>query len=338
MPFSTTDEPLGKSQFRPVWAGKVIVIIFATTCFVVRIPETTPPLTFSYLACAASDIALLALTHGNFSVPILDFLERRFLNIRMPVAACDKCVVTTGLFILLQATGHGLDPLPGVSDLDVYNCPEDHVRLRRAVTNTQKSLGIGGSGFRRHLVSCPDSFSQRACLNRPLNEPWLGIAARPSGKNRKSAATPAEQPRASPSPAEMDGAFILGMSMGGGGGFAAGLDLQQPIIGCVTVQEVEQDAFASAYGFFPAAFVYHSGHNAEEDELFGSSGGGPHGERSDDALGLLGEDDLGMGDGSDEFLDDLLDLGAPGVVEATEAETAQAGGDEGGGGAASAQH
>ena len=129
----------------------------------------------------------------------------------------------------------------------------------------------------------------------------------------------------------MDGAFILGMSMGGGGGFAAGLDLQQAIISCVTIQEVEQDAFASAYGFFPAAFVYHSGHNAEEDELFGSSGGGPHGERSDDALGLQGEVDLGMGDGSDEFLDALLELGAPGVVEATEAEAAQAGVDEGGG-------
>lgn len=80
MPFSTADEPPGKSQFRPVWAGEVLAMNFTTKCFVVRIPETTPPLTFSYLACAASDIALLALTHGNFSVPILDLLEERFLN------------------------------------------------------------------------------------------------------------------------------------------------------------------------------------------------------------------------------------------------------------------
>ena len=76
----------------------------------------------------------------------------------MPVAACDKCVVTTGLFILLQATGHGLDPLRGLSDVDIYNWPEDHVRLRRAVTETKKSLGICGSSFRKRLVSCPDSF------------------------------------------------------------------------------------------------------------------------------------------------------------------------------------
>ena len=50
-------------------------MIFTTECFVVQIPETSAQLTFSYPACAASDIALLALTHGNFSVPILDFLD-----------------------------------------------------------------------------------------------------------------------------------------------------------------------------------------------------------------------------------------------------------------------
>ena len=159
---------------------------FTTKCFVVRIPEAAPQLTFSYLACAASDIALLALTHGNFSVPILDFLEQRFLNIRMPVAACDKCVVTTGLFILLQATGHGLDPLPGVSDLDIYNWPEDHVRLRRAVTKTKKSLQkISDTNFLRRLERCTDVHLQRGCLNCPLASKFVGIAATPTGKNRK---------------------------------------------------------------------------------------------------------------------------------------------------------
>ena len=61
----------------------------------------------------------------------------------------------------------------------------------------------------------PRLFSQRACLIRPLNEPCLGIAVRPSGGKCKSAATPAEQPSASLSPAEMGGAFMLGISMGG---------------------------------------------------------------------------------------------------------------------------
>jgi hypothetical protein len=214
MPFSTADEPLGKSQFRPVWAGEVLAMNFTTKCFVVRIPEAAPQLTFSYLACAASDIALLALTHGNFSVPILDFLEQRFLNIRMPVAACDKCVVTTGLFILLQATGHGLDPLPGVSDLDIYNWPEDHVRLRRAVTKTQKSLQkISDTSFLRRLERCTDAHLQRGCLNCPLASKFVGIAAKPKGIKRKG--TPhAEQPRASPSPAETE-------ALAGGAGAAA---------------------------------------------------------------------------------------------------------------------
>jgi hypothetical protein len=82
----------------------------------------------------------------------------RYLNVRCPVAECDKVTVTNGLFILLQATGHGLDPLRGVSDVDICNWPEDHARLRRAVTETKKSFGIGESSFRKRLVSCPDSF------------------------------------------------------------------------------------------------------------------------------------------------------------------------------------
>ena len=104
----------------------------------------------------------------------------------MPVAACDKCVVTTGLFILLQATGHGLDPLPGVSDLDIYNWPEDHVRLRCAVTKTQKSLQkISDTSFLRRLERCTDAHLQRGCLNCPLASKFVGIAATPTGKNRK---------------------------------------------------------------------------------------------------------------------------------------------------------
>ena len=132
----------------------------------------------------------------------------------MPVAACDKCVVTTGLFILLQATGHGLDPLPGVSDLDIYNWPEDHVRLRRAVTKTQKSLQkISDTNFLRRLERCTDAHLQRGCLNCPLASKFVGIAAKPKGIKRKG--TPhAEQPRASPSPAETE-------ALAGGAGAAA---------------------------------------------------------------------------------------------------------------------
>jgi len=113
---------------------------------------------YELCACTASHAARLALVHGSFTPKTLDFLEMRYLNDRCPVVDCDKVTVTNGLFILLQATGHGLDPLRGVSDVDICNWPEDHARLRRAVTETKKSFGIGGSSFRKRLVSCPDSF------------------------------------------------------------------------------------------------------------------------------------------------------------------------------------
>ena len=102
---------------------------------------------YELCACTASHAARLALVHGSFTPKTFDFLEMRYLNDRCPVVDCDKVTVTNGLFILLQATGHGLDPLRGVSDVDIYNWPEDHARLRRAVTETKKSLGICGSIF-----------------------------------------------------------------------------------------------------------------------------------------------------------------------------------------------
>jgi hypothetical protein len=143
----------------------------------------------------------------------------------MPVVACDKCVVTTGLFILLQATGHGLDPLPGVIDLDIFDWSKDHARLRRLTKKTQNHLGIGGSNFRKRLVRCSDSFAQRACLNRALNEPWVGIVYRRCSKKYKGA-TPAKQPRVA-----ANGASMLRMG-GGGGSFAEGFGFQQPMGGC----------------------------------------------------------------------------------------------------------
>ena len=75
---------------------------------------------YELCACTASHAARLALVHGSFTPKTFDFLEMRYLNDRCPVADCDKVTVTNGLFILLQATGHGLDPLRGVSDVDIY--------------------------------------------------------------------------------------------------------------------------------------------------------------------------------------------------------------------------
>lgn len=96
MPFSTADEPLGKSQFCPVWAGKVIVIIFATTCFVVGIPEQARTLTYPpYRVHPVSVVQKLALAHGGFKPSTLDYLEQRFRNIDMPVPDEDKIEITS---------------------------------------------------------------------------------------------------------------------------------------------------------------------------------------------------------------------------------------------------
>ena len=129
MPFSTADEPLGKSQFFPVWAGKVIVIIFATTCFVVGIPEqagtlTNPP----YRVHPVNVVQKLALAHGGFKPSTLDYLELRFRNIDMPVADEDKIEITSGLLILLKATGHGRDALSAINDLDAFTWPDQQLR------------------------------------------------------------------------------------------------------------------------------------------------------------------------------------------------------------------
>jgi len=129
MPFSTIDEPLGKSQFFPVWAGKVVVIIFATTCFVVGIPEqarhlTNPP----YRVHPVTVVQKLALAHGGFKPSTLDYLELRFRNIDMPVADEDKIEITSGLLILLKATGHGRDALSAINDLDAFTWPDQQLR------------------------------------------------------------------------------------------------------------------------------------------------------------------------------------------------------------------
>ena len=102
-----------------------------------------------------------------------------------------------------------------MSDLDIYNWPEDHVRLRRAVTKTQKSLQkISDTSFLRRLERCTDAHLQRGCLNCPLASKFVGIAAKPKGIKRKG--TPhAEQPRASPSPAETG---VVGGRRGSSGG------------------------------------------------------------------------------------------------------------------------
>lgn len=79
MPFSTADEPLGKSQFCPMWAGKFVAIIFATTCFVVGIPEQARTLTnLPYRVHPVAFVQKLALAHGGFKPSTLDYLEPRF--------------------------------------------------------------------------------------------------------------------------------------------------------------------------------------------------------------------------------------------------------------------
>lgn len=110
---------------------------------------------------------MLALINGNFSASMLDFLEQRHRNVRSLTAAVERCAVTTGLLILLKATGHGKDPLAEVCEIDTHNW-DDHGRLRRKLDKTLKYLADRALMLR--LVRCDDSFAQRACLNRELQD------------------------------------------------------------------------------------------------------------------------------------------------------------------------
>jgi hypothetical protein len=112
-----------------------------------------------------------------------------------------------------------------VADLDIFDWSEDYEWLRRLTKKTHNYLGSSGSNFRNRLVSCSDSFAQRACLNRSLNEPWVGIADRRCSKKYKGA-TPAKHPRVA-----ANGASMLRMG-GDGGSFAEGFGFQQPMGGC----------------------------------------------------------------------------------------------------------
>ena len=69
---------------------------------------------------------------------MLDFFEQRSRNVRSPTAAVERCAVTTGLLVLLKATGHGTDPLADVRELDIFDW--DTGKLRCTLSKTQKNL------------------------------------------------------------------------------------------------------------------------------------------------------------------------------------------------------
>ena len=80
--------------------------------------------------------------------------------------------MTTGLLILLKAMGHGKDPLAEVCEIDTHNW-DDHGRLRRELVKTLKYLADWA--LMKRLVRCDDSFAQRACPNRELQDEWVGV-------------------------------------------------------------------------------------------------------------------------------------------------------------------
>ena len=120
--------PVG-SQFSPVWPGTSTVIIFTTGCVIVCNSDELYKLTFP-LRARRVWAPVARPHHGNFSPSMLNFLEQRYRNVRSPNAAVEKCAVTTGLLVLLKATGHGKDLLAEVCEIDTYDW-DDHGRLPR---------------------------------------------------------------------------------------------------------------------------------------------------------------------------------------------------------------
>ena len=110
----------------------------------------------------------------------------------------------------MKATGHGRDALSAINDLDAFTWPDQQLRST-LMCCLQK---IPDTIFLRRFERCTDAHLQRGCLNCPLASKFVGIAAKPTGKKRKG--TPhAEQPRASPSPAETG---VVGGRRGSSGG------------------------------------------------------------------------------------------------------------------------
>ena len=273
---------------------------------------------FFTLCCAASGVPLLAYTHGSFSRSMLDFFEQRFRNVRSPTAAVEKCAVTTGIVVLLKATGHGTDPLADVLDLDIFDW--DPGRLRCTLSKTQKNLA--DKAFKLRLLSCKDPLEQQACLNREVKNDWVGIAVKKNWKKGRKfdTVTPpnVDQVPVAPSLAEAEEAFALGMSMGsdpGGGFFFEGVEKRaSPVMeGMVAVAALEAGDLRDAepYGFYPDSFAYLPARGqASGLAMVGDEGDFFSGVRWDDdaksvcggggGVGLNGDDDgaLTLGGGS----------------------------------------
>ena len=154
------------NQFSSVWVGTSTAIIFTTGCVIVCNSDEVYKLTFSLRTrrvwgpVARPHKWQLLGEHARL-------LGAAAPQLAEPDSRRGECAVTTGLLILLKAMGHGKDPLAEVCEIDTHNW-DDHGRLRRKLDKTLKYLADRALMLR--LVRCDDSFAQRACLNRELQD------------------------------------------------------------------------------------------------------------------------------------------------------------------------